>query len=44
VPSFVFFAIIFFYDELRKVYLRTGIKRTEKKIIDDSWISRNTKW
>ena len=44
VPSSVFFTIIFFYDELRKLYVRNGIRRTEKKAIYDSWLARNTKY
>jgi hypothetical protein len=40
-----FFGIIFFYDEVRKIYLRKGIDRTEKGTIKYvGWIARNTYW
>jgi hypothetical protein len=27
VPSFSFFTVLFFYDELRKIWLRRGLER-----------------
>ena len=44
VPSFSCFAIIMFYDECRKVYLRRGMKfsKTTGRIKFDGWVVRNT--
>jgi hypothetical protein len=45
VPSMSFFGIFFFYDEVRKIYLRKGIDRSEKGTIKyNGWIARNTYW
>lgn len=45
VPCMSFFAIIFFYDEIRKIYLRKGIDKSDKgKIKYPGWIARNTYW
>lgn len=44
VPSFVFYTIIFFYDEVRRIYIRNGMTRTELKMVYHGWIARNTKW
>jgi len=38
VPSFSFFAVIFFYDELRKVFLRNGMTRENGKLRLKGWI------
>jgi len=42
VPSFSFYAVIFFYDELRKIYLRSGMVRIDGKLRFTGWIIRNT--
>lgn len=44
VPSFSYFAMIMFYDEVRKVYLRQGMtkSKTTKRIKFDGWVVRNT--
>jgi len=43
IPSFSFFVVIVFYDELRKIYLRNGMERTpEGKIKYNGWVVRNT--
>ena len=45
IPSFSFFAILFFYDEIRKIYIRKGIDKSEKgRIRYTGWIARNTYW
>lgn len=43
IPSFSFFAVILFYDELRKVFLRNGwgdVSKGEMKY--KGWVIRNT--
>jgi hypothetical protein len=45
VPCFVYFTIVFLYDEVRKIYLRKGIDRSQigkPKYV--GWIARNTHW
>lgn len=44
IPSFSYFAIIMFYDECRKAYLRDGMKlsRTTGRLKFDGWVVRNT--
>ena len=44
VPSFSFYISIFFYDELRKIFLRRGMleKDKEGKAIIKGWIAQNT--
>jgi len=42
VPSFSFYVAIFFYDELRKIWLRGGMTRTEGKLKLTGWIVQNT--
>jgi sodium/potassium-transporting ATPase subunit alpha len=42
VPSFSFFVAIFFYDELRKIWLRNGMVRSEGRLKLKGWIVRNT--
>ena len=42
VPSMAYFTIILFYDEVRKVFLRRGIKRINGKVKFTGWIARNT--
>jgi len=44
VPSFSCFAVILFYDECRKVFLRRGMvfSRTTGRIKFDGWVVRNT--
>jgi sodium/potassium-transporting ATPase subunit alpha len=38
VPSFSFFVAIFFYDELRKIWLRHGMVREEGRLKLKGWI------
>mmetsp|Transcript_13097 Transcript_13097/g.15135 ORF Transcript_13097/g.15135 Transcript_13097/m.15135 type:complete len:1178 (-) Transcript_13097:54-3587(-) len=40
VPSFPFFSVIFFYDELRKSFLRAGIDKETSRI--KGWVAQNT--
>lgn len=42
VPCFSFYACIFFYDELRKIWLRNGMKRIDGKLRLKGWIVQNT--
>ncbi len=42
VPSFSFYCAIFFYDELRKIYLRKGMVREDGKLRLKGWIVQNT--
>jgi sodium/potassium-transporting ATPase subunit alpha len=42
VPSFSFYSCIFFYDELRKIWLRNGMKREDGKLRLKGWVVRNT--
>lgn len=43
VPSFSFYVAIFFYDELRKIWLRNGMSREEGgKLRLKGWIVQNT--
>jgi len=42
VPSFSFFTAIFFYDELRKIWLRDGMVREAGRLKLKGWITRNT--
>jgi len=42
VPSFSFFVAIFFYDELRKIFLRNGMVREGGKLKLKGWIVQNT--
>jgi sodium/potassium-transporting ATPase subunit alpha len=39
VPSFTYYACIFFYDELRKTWLRAGIVRVDGKLRLRGWIA-----
>lgn len=41
-PSFSFYAVIFFYDELRKIWLRNGMVRIDGKLRLKGWIVQNT--
>lgn len=41
-PSFSFFVAIFFYDELRKMWLRDGMVRENGRLKLKGWITRNT--
>jgi hypothetical protein len=38
VPSFTFFTAIFFYDELRKIWLRNGMVRVDGRLRLKGWI------
>ena len=43
IPSVSFFMVIIFYDEVRKVFLRRGMKiGSNKRIKFDGWVVRNT--
>jgi sodium/potassium-transporting ATPase subunit alpha len=44
VPSFSFFVVILSYDELRKIYVRDGMKRERgsNRVKLDGWVVRNT--
>jgi len=44
VPSFSFFCVIMAYDELRKIYVRDGMKRERgsNRVKLDGWVVRNT--
>lgn len=42
VPSFSFFVAIFFYDELRKIWLRNGMTREAGQLKLTGWIVQNT--
>jgi sodium/potassium-transporting ATPase subunit alpha len=42
VPSFSFFVAIFFYDEIRKIWLRNGMERIGGKLKLKGWIVQNT--
>jgi len=42
VPSFSFYCAIFFYDELRKLWLRSGMVREQGRLKLRGWIVQNT--
>jgi sodium/potassium-transporting ATPase subunit alpha len=44
VPSFSFFTVIIFYDELRKIYVRNGMtrERGSNRVKLQGWVVRNT--
>jgi hypothetical protein len=42
VPSFSFYVAIFFYDELRKIWLRSGMVREGGRLRLKGWIVQNT--
>merc|ERR1711998_54583 len=42
VPSFAFYVAIFFYDELRKIWLRNGMTREQGQLKLTGWIVQNT--
>jgi magnesium-transporting ATPase (P-type) len=42
IPSFSFFVVIFFYDEIRKIYLRNGVQKINGENVYFGWIIRNT--
>jgi sodium/potassium-transporting ATPase subunit alpha len=42
VPSFSFYVAIFFYDELRKIWLRNGMVREDGQLKLKGWIVQNT--
>ena len=45
VPAFLFFPLLFFYDETRRIYVRKGIDRSVPgKVKYRGWIARNTLW
>jgi hypothetical protein len=44
VPSLLWFTIILLYDEVRKMFIRRGIRKDKKSglIFYDGWLARNT--
>lgn len=45
IPCFSYYALIFIYDETRKIFLRKGIDRSVKGVIKyNGWVARNTFW
>ena len=42
IPSMPFFTVIFFYDEMRKMFVRAGIVKTPEKNLYEGWVARNT--
>ena len=42
VPGMMYFPIIFFYDEIRKIYVRKGIVKEKNVLKFKGWIARNT--
>jgi sodium/potassium-transporting ATPase subunit alpha len=42
VPSFSYYVAIFFYDELRKIFLRNGMVREDGQLKLKGWIVQNT--
>jgi sodium/potassium-transporting ATPase subunit alpha len=44
IPALSWFCIMFFYDEMRKLYIRRGMRKDRKanKTVYDGWIARNT--
>lgn len=45
VPAMAFFALLFFFDEVRRIYLRSGIDRSVRgKVTYRGWVVRNTYW
>lgn len=46
VPGITWFCIILFYDEIRKIHVRRGIRKDPKTgtTFYDGWLARNTVW
>ena len=44
IPCFTYFTIEIMYDEVRKIYVRKGIKREGNLIKYEGWLARNTLW
>jgi len=43
VPSFSFFCVIMAYDELRKIFLRGGIRKSKRgRAVYHGWVVKNT--
>jgi hypothetical protein len=42
VPTFSFYVVIFFYDELRKIWLRGGMVKEGGRLRLKGWIAQNT--
>jgi hypothetical protein len=44
VPSLIWFSVILFYDEVRKIFIRRGLRKDKKSgvIYYDGWLARNT--
>lgn len=46
VPGLIWFTIIVFFDEVRKIHVRRGIRKDSKTgtTFYDGWFARNTIW
>ena len=46
VPAITWFCLILFYDEVRKIHVRRGIRKDAKTgtTFYDGWLARNTLW
>jgi hypothetical protein len=46
IPATSFFMMLFFYDELRKVFVRAGIEKNPRTGLPvlNGWVVRNTYW
>jgi hypothetical protein len=45
VPSFSYFLLYFFWDEIRKILLRSGTDNSQKgRVIYTGWVAKNTYW
>ena len=44
IPAFTYFVVELMYDEVRKIYVRKGIKRVGDKIVYEGWLARNSIW
>lgn len=42
IPAMTYFAVLFFYDEVRKVFVRRGVERINGRQVQKGWIRRNT--
>jgi hypothetical protein len=42
IPALVQFCLLFFYDEVRKIYVRLGILQEGNKLRYVGWVARNT--
>jgi len=46
IPAFSFTCFMFFYDEVRKIFVRLGIKKNKRtgSLELNGWVARNTYW